>query len=188
MINCPAIMITRGLGAWAHDLGLLNVGLTRTIRAETGEVNPGNRVERLPPRSRAKVSASFLCRRAQVDRRSFTARRRFGVVIGDPFVVQKIGVPNNPVRNQINTGQRPERWRDLDVFRLHAADPGGIDATSVASLACKTWPESPRPDSVRRRRCAIRRSSQQNVRHRPAHHGSVRARPAPKKLGRRTGR
>ena len=25
-----------------HDLGLLNVGLTRTVRAKTGEVNPGN--------------------------------------------------------------------------------------------------------------------------------------------------
>ena len=51
------------------------------------------------------MSASFLCRRAQVDRRSFTARKRFGAVIGNPFVVQKIGVPNNPVRNQINTAQ-----------------------------------------------------------------------------------
>jgi hypothetical protein len=37
-------------------------------------------------------------------------------------VVQKIGVPNNPVRNQINTAQSPERCRDLDVFS--ASDDG----------------------------------------------------------------
>jgi hypothetical protein len=32
-----------------HNLGLLNVGLTRTVRAETGEVNPGNRAHAPKP-------------------------------------------------------------------------------------------------------------------------------------------
>ena len=32
-------------------LGLFNVGLTRTIRAETGEVNPGNRAHAPKPQS-----------------------------------------------------------------------------------------------------------------------------------------
>jgi hypothetical protein len=55
-----------------HDLGLLNVGLTRTIRAATGEgeVNPGNRAHAPKPRNHDRRSSL----RGKLDREAATAR------------------------------------------------------------------------------------------------------------------